>query len=83
MLKKFQKKNAAENEKEENKELSQEEEVLLPYLKDIFDIIATYNRDINNFSSLKGTLNSITFDEKIEDSEWKRKSQFSHTEKSN
>ena len=47
----------------------EEEEVLLPYLKDIFDIIATYNRDINNFSSLKGTLNSITFDEKIEDSE--------------
>ena len=47
----------------------EEEEVLLPYLKDIFDLIATYNRDINNFSSLKGTLNSITFDEKIEDSE--------------
>ena len=47
----------------------EEKEVLLPYLKDIFDIIATYNRDINNFSSLKGTLNSITFDEKIEDSE--------------
>ena len=47
----------------------EEEEVLLPYLKDIFDLIATYNRDINNFSSLKGTLNGITFDEKIEDSE--------------
>ena len=25
----------------------EEEEVLLPYLKDIFDLIATYNRDIN------------------------------------
>ena len=47
----------------------EQEGMLLPYLKDIFELIVTYNRDINNFSSLEGTMNGITFNEKIEDSE--------------
>lgn len=47
----------------------EEEGMLLPYLKDIFDSIITFNRDINDFSSLKGTINGITFDDKIKDGE--------------
>ena len=57
------------NVKSEYMMFIEENGMLLPYLKDIFDLIATYNRDINNFSSLEGTMNGITFNEKIEDSE--------------
>ena len=47
----------------------EEDGMLLQNLKDIMDIVEVYNRDITYFSSLKGTLNGITFDEKINDGE--------------
>lgn len=42
----------------------EEEGMLLPYLKQLIDIITVYNKDIHDFSSLKGTINGITYDEK-------------------
>ena len=47
----------------------EEDGMLLQNLKDIMDIVEVYNRDITHFSHLKGTLNGITFDEKINDGE--------------
>ena len=43
----------------------EEDGMLLQNLKDIMDIVEVYNRDITYFSSLKGTLNGITFDENM------------------
>ena len=50
----------------------EEEGMLLPYLKDIYDNITIYNKDINDFSCLKGSINGITFDYKIKNSEKKQ-----------
>ena len=47
----------------------EEEGMLLPYVKQIIDIIEVYNRDIHDFSSLKGSQNGITYEDKINDSE--------------
>ena len=47
----------------------EEDGMLLQNLKDIMDLVEVYNRDITHFSSLKGTLNGITYDEKINDGE--------------
>ena len=47
----------------------EEDGMLLQNLKYIMDIVQVYNRGITYFSSLKGTLNGITFDEKINDGE--------------
>lgn len=49
--------------------LLEEDGMLLPYLKEIYNISETNNKDINDFSSLKGTINGITYDEKINDVE--------------
>ena len=47
----------------------EEEGMLLPYLEEIFNLIDNYEKDINNFSYLKGTFNGITNDEKANDEE--------------
>lgn len=47
----------------------EEEGMLLPYLKEIFNNTEVYGKDISDFSSLKGTLNGITFDERINEVE--------------
>ena len=47
----------------------EEEGMLLPYLKEIFNKTEVYGKDISDFSSLKGTLNGITFDERINEVE--------------
>ena len=47
----------------------EEEGMLLPNLKEMVDLIEIYNRDINDFSFLKGTLNGITYEAKINDGE--------------
>ena len=47
----------------------EEDSVLLHNLKDIYDKIIKDNKDINEFSYIKGTPYGITFDEKINNSE--------------
>lgn len=47
----------------------EEEGMMLPYLKNVMDLVSTFNRDITNFSCLKGTFGGITFDDKVEDGE--------------
>ena len=47
----------------------EEDSMILPYLNEIYNEIELYDKDINEFSSIKGTLNGIVFDQKIEDKE--------------
>ena len=47
----------------------EEDGMLLPYLQDLYNIVEKNNKDINDFSSLKGTINGITYDEKINNAE--------------
>ena len=43
----------------------EEEDMLLPYFNDIYNITETKNKDITDFSYLKGTINGITYEGKI------------------
>ena len=47
----------------------EEEGMLLPYLNQIYNLTQSYDKDIYEFSNLKGSINGITFNEKIDDVE--------------